>query len=69
MSERRDPVPADVRRLALTLLASGKVSLPEMAEVMGVSTQSIWNWCRHAKVDWRKARRATVAREWARISK
>jgi hypothetical protein len=56
----------DDRKRALTLLAAGKVALPELAQVMGVSTQVLWNWCRAAGVNWRKARLTAVMREWKR---
>lgn len=65
----RTRISADVRKRALDLLASGKVTLPEIAEVMGVSTQSIWNWCREAGIDWRKIRRQVVLKEWSRINR
>lgn len=66
MPTKRNPVPPKDRKRALGLLASGKVALPELAQVMGVSTQSLWNWCRIANVDWRKARRGAVLRIWNR---
>ncbi|MEO6381962.1 MAG: hypothetical protein ABIO35_08190 [Nitrobacter sp.] len=69
MTIRRDRVPAETRKAALGLLASGKVTLPELAEAMGVSTHMLWNWCRIAKVDWRKARHGVVAREMSRLHK
>lgn len=66
MPKRRDAVSPDTKKRALSLLASGVVALPELAQVMGVSTQSIWNWCRAAKLDWRKARLAYVMKLWGR---
>jgi len=66
---RRDATEPEVRASALKLLSSGRVTLPEIASVLGVSTQSVWNWCREAKVDWRKARLTIVASEWRKASK
>jgi transposase-like protein len=68
MVKRRDAVPANVRQQAIKMLASGKVTLPEMAGLLGVSTHMLWNWCRLAKVDWRKARNGVIAAEWRRVS-
>lgn len=62
---RHPTSPAD-RKRALALLASGRVALPEMAKIMGVSTHVVWNWCRLEGVDWRKARLTWVMREWRR---
>lgn len=69
--ERRDRTPLDVRNKAIELLRSGKVTLPELAEVMGVSTHMLWNWCANAKprVDWRKARERVVASLWRSTGK
>jgi DNA-binding transcriptional regulator YiaG len=67
MAERRDPVPPQAKREALRILASGKVSLPDLAQYMGESTQTLWNWCRIAKVDWRRARQRVVARECQKV--
>jgi hypothetical protein len=58
-----------MRRRAVDLLRTGKVTLPELAEAIGVSTHMLWNWCAKDKVDWRKARQRVVAAEWRRISK
>lgn len=69
MAERRDAVPELVRRQALQMLVTGKVTLPEMAGLLGVSTHMLWNWCRTAKVDWRKARYGVIAAEWRKVSR
>lgn len=66
MAPRRDPVSPEDKKRALAMLAAGKVSLPELAEVMGVSTHMLWNWCRIAKIDWRRVRRGVVLRLWNR---
>lgn len=69
MAKRRIQTPPEVRRRALALLSSGKVSLPELASVLGVSTQVLWNWCRQDGVDWRKARMSVVAKEWSKVNR
>lgn len=69
MVKRRDAVPEKVRHQALKILASGKVTLPEMAGLLGVSTHMLWNWCRLAKVDWRKARSRVIASEWRKAGR
>jgi transposase-like protein len=69
MKQRRDPVSAEVRRAALTLLKDGKATLPEVAALAGVSTHSVWNWCREAKVDWRAARQRRIGTEWLKLNR
>lgn len=67
MAKRRNAVPEDVRHQALKLLGSGKVTLPEMAGLLGVSTHMLWNWCRLAKLDWKEKRERVVAAEWRKL--
>jgi hypothetical protein len=68
MQKRSPPIDPLLRRRALEVLRSGRVTLPEMAAILGVSTHRVWNWCREAGVDWRKVRRATVAKIWRKLN-
>lgn len=54
----------EARRAALTLLAQGQVTLSEAAELAGVSRQLVRYWANVAKLDWRKARSAYLAKLW-----
>jgi hypothetical protein len=58
-----DPV---ARSIALSLLARGLASPGELAEVAGVSRQVVENWARRALVDWRRVKRAKLAKAWRR---
>ena|SRR5882724_3197622 len=64
MIERRAAVPVELRQQVLSMLSSGKATLPEMANLLGFSTHMLWNWCRLEGLDWREARRSCLAREW-----
>lgn len=66
---RRPPIDADTRETALRWLRAGAVSLPELAELLGTSTQTIWNWCREAGIDWRKARKGRLVAEWCKVQR
>lgn len=64
MIGRRKSVDGSTRDAAVRLLATGKVTLPEMARVLGVSTHVVWNWCRLGRVDWKQARLNRVVKAW-----
>jgi hypothetical protein len=63
---KRASIPDGTRRKVLNVLRAGDIALPEMAKLLGVSTQVLWNWCRIERVDWRKARDRAVLAEWKR---
>lgn len=69
MNKRRQPTSPKVRAEALKLLSAGKVTLPEMAMLIGASTQSVWNWCRESGIDWKKARLGVISADWRKVSK
>jgi hypothetical protein len=58
-----DPI---ARSIALSLLARGIASPGELAEFAGVSRQVVENWARRALVDWRRVKRAKLAKAWRR---
>lgn len=64
MGTRRAPTDPEIKSRALSMLAAGKASVPELARLLGVSTHMLWNWCREAQVDWRVARAAVINDEW-----
>lgn len=49
------------------MLGSGKVTLPEMAGLIGASTHMVWNWCREAGLDWKERRERYLANEWRKL--
>lgn len=61
---KRAPIDRKSREKALEWLRTGHASLPEIATMLGISTQAVWNWCRQHKIDWRKARETRLARDW-----
>jgi transposase len=53
MPKTRPPFPAEFRREAVAMVRSGR-SVPEVAEALGVSQQSLRNWVRQEAVDRRE---------------
>jgi transposase len=45
------PYPMDFRREAVALLKSSGKTVPQLAKELGVSPQSLRNWCRQLDVD------------------
>jgi transposase len=54
MPKTRPPFPAEFRREAVAMVRSGR-PVPEVAEALGVSQQSLRNWVKQEAVD-RRAR-------------
>jgi transposase len=50
MPKTRPPYPEQFRREAVELVRQGR-SIPDVAESLGVSQQSLRNWCRQGQVD------------------
>jgi transposase len=53
MPKTRPPYPEQFRREAVELVRGGR-SIPDVAESLGVSAQSLRNWCRQEQVDRRE---------------
>lgn len=58
-----DPI---AKRVALSMLAQGAGTPSEIAELAGVSRQVVENWATRAGIDWRKIKRAKLAKAWRR---
>jgi hypothetical protein len=59
----KDP---DARRAALSLIRRGIITVPEAAELAGVSRQVVHYWCRAAGVVAGQSRSAVLAKAWRR---
>ncbi len=55
------PYPIDFRREAVALLKSSGKTVPQLASELGVSPQSLRNWCRQIDVDDGRAQGLTSA--------
>ncbi len=55
------PYPIDFRREAVALLKSSGKTVPQLASELGVSPQSLRNWCRQLDVDDGRAQGLTSA--------
>ena len=53
MSKRRSPYPGEFRSEALGLVRGGR-SIPDVAESLGISPQSLRTWSRRAQLDARE---------------
>jgi transposase len=53
MPKTRPPYPEQFRREAVELVRGGRL-IPDVAESLGVSQQSLRNWCRQEQVDRRE---------------
>lgn len=59
----KDP---DARRAALALLRRGLITVPEAAQMAGVSRQLVRHWCQRSGIDWAQIRSAALAKRWRR---
>jgi transposase len=57
------PYPMDFRREAVALLKSSGKTVPQLAKELGVSPQSLRNWCRQLDVDEGRASGTSDERE------
>jgi len=60
----KDP---EARRAVLTLIRRGQVTVPEAAQLAGVSRQLIRHWCRQARVVIGKSRKAVITKQWRKV--
>lgn len=51
MGRTRPPYPEEFRREAVALVRSDERSIPQIAESLGISDQTLRNWVRQADVD------------------
>lgn len=59
----KDP---EARRAVLLLLSRGALTVPEAAQLAGVSRHLVFAWCRAAGVVPTKARQALITKVWRR---
>jgi hypothetical protein len=61
-----DPNPENIplRALAVALLQSGQLTVPEVANLACVSRQAVHMWARKARIDPAKARAVYVNKIW-----
>lgn len=57
---------AEARRIVVALMAAGLVTLPEAAQLAGVSRHLVRYWCTRADVDWKRVRNMRLARWWSK---
>ena len=64
--QRMSRPPDDVvaKQVTMSLLAMGVGTPGEIAEFAGVTRQVVENWARRAGIDWRRIKRAKLARAW-----
>lgn len=55
---------AEARRIVVSLMRAGLVTLPEAAELAGVSRHLVRYWCTRADVNWKRVRTARNVRAW-----
>jgi predicted HTH domain antitoxin len=60
---RKDP---EARRAVVLLISRGMITVPEAAQLAGVSRQLVRAWCRTRKVSLDRARKARIAKLWRR---
>jgi hypothetical protein len=54
----------EAQRAALRLIARGMITVPEAAQLAGVSRHLIRAWCKSRKISMDRARKARIARLW-----
>jgi transposase len=59
MAKSRPPYPEEFRREAVGLIRSGQRTLPEAAESLGVTQQTLRNWLKREDVDAGRAEAVT----------
>lgn len=57
----------ETRRAVLTLMRRGTVTVPEAAQLAGVSRHLIRHWCKVGKIVVGQSRAARIAKEWRRV--
>jgi transposase-like protein len=62
--EREMEKDAEARRAAVSLIARGIASIPEVARLAGVSRQLVRHWCKRAGVDVSRTRQRKLADAW-----
>lgn len=58
------PVDPEARRIALSLLAKGLITISEAKELCGVSRQLMLHWVQRRGVDWRRIRWSKLTALW-----
>lgn len=58
---RKDP---EARRAVLLLISRGMVTVPEAAQLAGVSRQLVRAWCKSRRMSVDRARKARIAKLW-----
>jgi hypothetical protein len=58
---RKDP---EAKRAVLLLIARGMITVPEAAQLAGVSRQLIHAWCGSKRMSTTRARQAKITRAW-----
>ena len=56
----------EAQRAVIRLIARGMVTVPEAAQLAGVSRHLIRAWCKSRGMSVDRARRIRIAREWAK---
>lgn len=60
---RKDP---EARRAVLLLISRGMITVPEAAQLAGVSRQLIYGWCKSRRMSVDRARKAKIVKLWRR---
>lgn len=55
---------AEARRIVVALMKAGLVTLPEAAQLAGVSRHLVRYWCKRADVEWKRVRTARIGMMW-----
>ena len=63
---RKMAVDPEARRAVLLLISRGMVTVPEAAQLAGVSRQLIRAWCKSRRMSLDRARKAKIAQAWRR---
>lgn len=57
----------EAQRAVLRLISRGLVTIPEAAQLAGVSRHLIRAWCKSRKIKPGQARQVRIAREWRKV--
>ena len=63
MMIRKDP---EAKRAVLRLIVRGAITVPEAAQLAGVSRQLVHAWCKAEDIIPQRARQAVIAKAWRR---